>query len=986
MVKRKEHPTYKKYFMMLKIGQAVEQVRGSFVCLSLCLSVCKCCCSVSPSFPLTTYPQVKHALTRDGMDPAIAEMDPEELIPGEGSGAAGGAGAAAAAAAAAAALKKKPEVKMVKCLEHPTLGKFFKMLKLGTQMGAAQQNAVKAGLNPSFLERYDWKGECPESEDGKSAPPPAAAGGPPAGLLAGIKAGKAGAAAAAAAAAKAKAKPVRRKKLHWKELPQERMQGGENIWAELGGEDDLGFDFDTKELASLFLGGGAAGEEEKKRKAAGATAAAAEKKKAASITIIDGKRATNVAIAIARIKYEYPEIRRRVEAMDEQAFTLEQLGSLLESLPTPDEAGTLKAYDGDTARLGAAERFMLEMLQLPDAAARLRSLMYMRQFYSRLSDLRGDIKAVETACDDAKMSAKLKRLLKVVLSIGNKINQTDGAADDGRVVGFTLDSLLKLSEAKAADKKTSVLHYLVRLVKKNDPTVLDFPKSLASAGPASKILAEVIKADYNELEKNFETVKRVAAKVPFGQAARSTPPPPPASASASSSSTPPRHAFKHAQSLPQPQHPDRTPPRPIKPEALKAGAGAGADVDSTPPRNRAASALAFGQQTPSPGDRRGRTSSAGSTGAPSGRASPFKDTLAALLSGGGKKPSPPRPGQLPQRGTPPRVGPGAAGGAAAAKFGTGGGGAAAAAAATAAEATPPPGDGTLSRGNSAGTLPRHTDIHSFVERAAKLLETLAEEKERMEGKFTSVLAYFGEDPKMTPQAFFTTLEAFMRSFEAKVVEVERQDKALERERLLAERKAQQQKAQQQQQQQQQQQLSKQQQQQHLRPGGPPAAGAGPGGGGGQPQPQLKQGPSPPQQQQQQQPQAGGKNGARAKDDGGAMGKGPNAGGGGGPGGGKKLPSASPAVEALFGSRAGPPAGDRPSPPRGPRVFPLETGGPAPAGPNASNPFGAPAGGGGAGGKSGSPDRSPTKPPKPQHMQQHRKPNAFRDAMWTELND
>jgi hypothetical protein len=25
-----------------------------------------------------------------------------------------------------------------------------------------------------------------------------------------------------------------------------------------------------------------------------------------------------------------------------------------------------------------------------------------------------------------------------------------------------------------------------------------------------------------------------------------------------------------------------------------------------------------------------------------------------------------------------------------------------------------------------------------------------------------VLKYFGEDPKMTPQAFFTTLESFMR--------------------------------------------------------------------------------------------------------------------------------------------------------------------------------------------------------------------------------
>ena len=35
------------------------------------------------------------------------------------------------------------------------------------------------------------------------------------------------------------------------------------------------------------------------------------------MTIIDGKRATNVAIAIARIKYEYEEIRRRLEGMDE---------------------------------------------------------------------------------------------------------------------------------------------------------------------------------------------------------------------------------------------------------------------------------------------------------------------------------------------------------------------------------------------------------------------------------------------------------------------------------------------------------------------------------------------------------------------------------------------------------------------------------------------------------------------------------------------
>lgn len=44
----------------------------------------------------------------------------------------------------------------------------------------------------------------------------------------------------------------------------------------------------------------------------------------------------------------------------------------------------------------------------------------------------------------------------------------------GQTTGFTLDSLLKLNTAKAFDKKTSILHYLVMLARRNDPTLLEF--------------------------------------------------------------------------------------------------------------------------------------------------------------------------------------------------------------------------------------------------------------------------------------------------------------------------------------------------------------------------------------------------------------------------------------------------------------------------------------------------------------------------------
>ena len=43
-------------------------------------------------------------------------------------------------------------------------------------------------------------------------------------------------------------------------------------------------------------------------------------------------------------------------------------------------------------------------------------------------------------------------------------------------MGFTLDSLQKLNSAKAFDKKTSVLQYVITLIFRNDPDCLQFPE------------------------------------------------------------------------------------------------------------------------------------------------------------------------------------------------------------------------------------------------------------------------------------------------------------------------------------------------------------------------------------------------------------------------------------------------------------------------------------------------------------------------------
>jgi len=58
-----------------------------------------------------------------------------------------------------------------------------------------------------------------------------------------------------------------------------------------------------------------------------------------------------------------------------------------------------------------------------------------------MSGVSRDLEALESACDDVRLSARLRALLKLVLLLGNKVNEDKAEA-------FSLDSLLKLSAAK----------------------------------------------------------------------------------------------------------------------------------------------------------------------------------------------------------------------------------------------------------------------------------------------------------------------------------------------------------------------------------------------------------------------------------------------------------------------------------------------------------------------------------------------------------
>lgn len=100
------------------------------------------------------------------------------------------------------------------------------------------------------------------------------------------------------------------------------------------------------------------------------------------------------------------------------------------------------------------------------------------------------------------MGSKLKILLSTVLKVGNKLN-TNGD-DSTTIKGFTVDSLLKLGQTKAYNKKTTVLHYLIQILHQNSPEVLRVRDELANVPFAAKESMSEILKEYEKLNVDLQ--------------------------------------------------------------------------------------------------------------------------------------------------------------------------------------------------------------------------------------------------------------------------------------------------------------------------------------------------------------------------------------------------------------------------------------------------------------------------------------------------
>jgi len=287
------------------------------------------------------------------------------------------------------------------------------------------------------------KGDAAPAPPRKGAGPPSKGGPPP-------KKGGAPPGKGASEPRKAEVKPkIPLKKLFWTPINVE--SGGElTIWEKIH---ENGAQFDTDELETRFAeAAGAFGASPLKRAMSDVGLEKARKRQ-----LFEEKRRRQIWFMLALMP-ERSQLPGTIAAMDDDVLEPEKVELLLSTLPSPEEEEMVRAALRDTQLAEGEvwddpEDFVMLITAVPQYAMRMQVWSYLNMFEVTMSRLTGAVDDAFAAADFVQNSARIERLLALILYVGNYLN---GGTPRGRADGFDMDTLSKLGKLRSVGEGTLV--------------------------------------------------------------------------------------------------------------------------------------------------------------------------------------------------------------------------------------------------------------------------------------------------------------------------------------------------------------------------------------------------------------------------------------------------------------------------------------------------------------------------------------------------
>lgn len=228
------------------------------------------------------------------------------------------------------------------------------------------------------------------------------------------------------------------KALNWTKIAPLKVQ--ETLWKDLGTGDEeylkkLGDSID--EFEDLFAAKDAKDITATKRMG---DARSQVDLKAQEISFLDSKRSQNCNIMLKAIKIPIQEIRSAVNAVDTNTLPRHILSELLKFVPTDDELKELASFANDLDNLASAERFLWEISQIERYEDKLKAMLFKTTYEEVVDDIETMISNLKSAIKGLKESKQWREMLKLILALGNYMNN----GQRGGAYGFKVNSLLKV--------------------------------------------------------------------------------------------------------------------------------------------------------------------------------------------------------------------------------------------------------------------------------------------------------------------------------------------------------------------------------------------------------------------------------------------------------------------------------------------------------------------------------------------------------------
>ncbi|XP_043938130.1 formin-like protein 3 [Protopterus annectens] len=225
------------------------------------------------------------------------------------------------------------------------------------------------------------------------------------------------------------------------------------------------------------------------------------------VTLLETNRAKNLAITLRKAGKTTEEICKAVQMFDLKTLPIDFVECLMRFLPQESEVKLFRQYEKERKPiedLSDEDRFMLQFSKIERLTQRMAIMTFVGNFNENLQMLTPQLNAIIAASASVKSSPKLKRMLEIVLALGNYMN----SSKRGAIYGFKLQSLDLLSDTKSTDRKMTLLHYIAIIVKEKYPDISTFWNELHYIEKAAAVSLENVLLDVKELWRGLDLIRR----------------------------------------------------------------------------------------------------------------------------------------------------------------------------------------------------------------------------------------------------------------------------------------------------------------------------------------------------------------------------------------------------------------------------------------------------------------------------------------------